>query len=507
MVRSQDLLPAAELPVGEKREIPFSSPSVPPGKELVLTLKARLDSPRPAGYTRGMRLALNGQSLDGGRLVNWEREEPRVNGELMSPTAGETFNVPYSPDFDSPNKHPSYALRSGPKLCRYELRVTDLVRDGDNRLIVHNSASAELKKTLVIADVRLEIREPVVPRPKRPAPTGPLPVVRPAAQHKVDYRLVRHEDGTIEIGVGGATFRVEAEFSTPEPAWVRGPNKYFDHRQDIQQHDEWIVVRDTFTNRTAENLPLMHRHRVTGQSPWKKVWLAGLSPSALVSTSAEPASPTTYGAAEQVGMGVLPLDDVFQVHATNFSTENQVGLADNQLVLKPGASYTAEWAILPTACGDYYAFLNALRRLRDVNFTLDGSFAFLRADPRLGATKWSDQECVDFVRFKNAHFVCSGISWPRHKGRYAHGTSFQQMDWSADQGADRTAPQAGARGQAPQVLSLLHRHARRGVARNTPTPGCCVPTGRTPTTASRTTACTCPRTRTPSAATWRATWS
>jgi hypothetical protein len=87
--------------------------------------------------------------------------------------------------------------------------------------------------------------------------------------------MLRQEDGTIEIRVGGATFRVEAEFSTPEPAWVRGPNKYFDRRQEIQQHDEWLLVRDTFTNRTSENLPLMHRHRVTGESPWKKVWLAG----------------------------------------------------------------------------------------------------------------------------------------------------------------------------------------------------------------------------------------
>lgn len=408
----------------------FSGPGVPPGKELVLTFKARLDSPRPAGYTRGMSVTVNGQTLDGGRLINWEGAEPRVNGELMSPVAGEIFNVPYSPDFDSPNTHSSYALRSGPKLCRYELRVTDLVRDGDNRLIIHNAAGAELQKTLVVADVRLEIREPVAPRPKRPAPTGPLAVVRPASRHKVDYRLARHEDGTIEIGVGGAVFRVESEFSTPEAAWVRGANKYFDHQQEVQQHDEAIVVRDTFTNRTAENLPLMHRHRVTGGSQWRKVWLTGLSPSALVTTSSDPANPTAYGVGDNVGIGVLPLDDVFQVHVTNFSTENQVGLADNQLVLKPGVSYTAEWAVLPTDCGDYFAFVNAVRRLRGVNFALDGSFAFLRADPRLGAAKWSDQECADFIRFKNAYFVCSGISWPRHKGRYAHGTSFQLMDWS-----------------------------------------------------------------------------
>lgn len=431
VVRGQDILAAAELPVGGKREIVFSALTAPPGKELVLMLKARLQSPRPAGYTQGMRLTLNGQALDGSRLVNWEREEPRVNGVMMSPAGGETFSVPYSPDFDSPNKHPTYALRSGPKLCRYELRVTDLARAADNRLVVVNAARAELKKTLVIGEVRLEVREPVKPRPKRPAPTGPLPVVRPESQHKVDYRMVRQADGAIEISVGARKFRVESEFSTPEPAWVRGANKYFDHRRHVQQRDEWILVSDTFTNRTAKNLPLVHRHRVTGDSAWKKVWLAGLSPSTLTSTSSEPGNPTAYGAGDKVGIGVIPLDDVFQVHVTSFTTENQVGLADNQLALKPGAAYTAQWAILPTARPDYYAFLNALRRLRDVNFTLKGSFAFLRADPRIGAMKWSDRQCTDFIRFKNAHFLSSGISWPRYKGRYPQGTAFQRMDWSA----------------------------------------------------------------------------
>lgn len=453
VVRSQDILAAAELPVGEKREMAFSAMSVPPGKELVLAIKARLDSPKPAGYTQGMRLTLNGQALDGSRLVNWEREEPRVNGVMMSPAGGETFSVPYSPDFDSPNKHPTYALRTGPKLCRYELRVTDLTRAADNRLVVVNAARPELKKTLVIGDVRLEVREPVKPRPKRPAPTGPLAVVRPEPQHKVDYRMARQADGAIEVSIGGQGFRVESDFSTPEPAWVRGTNKHFDHRRDVQQRDEWILVSDTFTNRTTKNLPLMHRHRVTGDSSWKKVWLAGLSPSSLTSTSSEAANPTAYGAGDKVGVGVIPLDDVFQVHVTSFTTENQVGLADNQLVLKPGASYTAEWAILPTARPDYYAFLNALRRLRDVNFTLEGSFAFLRADPRIGAMKWSDRECADFIRFKNAHFLSSGISWPRYKGRYPQGTAFQRMDWSA------TRQQiARLRKLAPEAKHLKYYH-------------------------------------------------
>ena len=49
--------------------------------------------------------------------------------------------------------------------------------------------------------------------------------------------------------------------------------------------------------------------------------------------------------------------------------------------------------------------VNAVRRLRDVNFKLDGSFAFLRADPRQVIAHWSDQQFVDFIRFKDAPSV------------------------------------------------------------------------------------------------------
>ncbi|MHB8903132.1 MAG: hypothetical protein ACYC6Y_30595, partial [Thermoguttaceae bacterium] len=330
---------------------------------------------------------------------------------------------------------------------------TDLVREGQNALVIQNAAGTELKKTLAVADVGLEVRERIVPRAKRSAPTGPLPLVRPAARHKVDYRVVEKDDGTMEIAVGQAAFVAQSEFSTPEPGWVHGSNRYFDHRREVEPRDEWIVVRDTFTNRTDGNLPLMHRHRVTAALPWRKVWLAGLSPSVATSSCSEPANPSTYGAGDGSGVGVLPLDDVFQVHATNFSTENEVGVADQQLVLKPGVSHTAEWAIVPTDRGDYYAFLNAMRRLRDVNFTLEGSFAFLRADPRLGATTWTDQECIDFVRFKSAHFVTGGIAWPRYKGRYPHGTSFQQMDWSVAK-----AQIARLRKLVPDAVHLKYYH-------------------------------------------------
>ena len=223
----------------------------------------------------------------------------------------------------------------------------------------------------------------------------------PVREHKVPYRLARLPQAALELSLGSETFRIESEFSTPKPAWVKGPNRYFNHQREIELRDEAIVVRDTFTNLTHENLPLMQRHCAV-MPGLKKVWLAGLSPAGRVSSSSDAGNPTSYAVTAHSGVGLIAIDDVSQVHVTNFSGEDFVGLADNECALRPGAKHTAEWAILPTARPDYWALVNAVRRLRNVNFKLDGPFAFLRADPRQVIAHWSDRQFVDFIRFKDA---------------------------------------------------------------------------------------------------------
>jgi hypothetical protein len=429
VVRGLNLAKGLELLPAQKRQVGFASPAVPKGKEGILVFSARLATPRAAGHHPAMRLWLNGKAIDAGRLINRQREEARQDGRMVVCSAGDIFNVCYSPDFDAPDRHPVYALRSGAKLCQFELRVGDLLRAGDNKLVIENTVRPEINRTLVLADVRLHIRTPIKPKAKRPAPTGQLDVVVPEREHKVPYRLARRPGTTLELSLGSETFRIESEFSTPKPAWAKGPNHYFDHQREIEQHGEAIVVRDTFTNRTGENLPLMQRHRVL-MPGLKKVWLTGLSPAGRTGQSSDPANPTTYGITAEVGVGMIAIDDVSQVHVTNFSSNDCVGLADYQCVLKPGAKRTAQWAILPTARPDYWAMVNAVRRLREVNFPLDGSFAFLRVQPTTLTGVWSDQQFVDFIRLKDARLLLDQYLWPSYKGRFAHGTAFQTLDWS-----------------------------------------------------------------------------
>ena len=231
----------------------------------------------------------------------------------------------------------------------------------------------------------MEVRPPQSVRPKRPAPTGPLPVVVPQRRFKTNYALSVGTDGTIELMVREEKFHVQSEFSTPQPGWVKGSNRFFDFRRTVQRRDEVILICDTFTNRTAENLPLMQRHRVFAHKPWKAVWAGGISPSAATGASSDPGNPSTYATGEHGGVGLLAVDDVSMVHTYNFSAPDNIGLADNQLVLRPKATHVSQWALVPTEQPDYFAFVNAVRRLR-ANFTLQGSFAWLRSRRRPSPT-------------------------------------------------------------------------------------------------------------------------
>ncbi|NUP98367.1 MAG: hypothetical protein HUU35_00790 [Armatimonadetes bacterium] len=410
---------------GAAQTIAFEAPAIPTGRIAVLALKARLESPKVAGHTPALRLELNGQALAGKRLLNKPLQAKSRSGRIYSLATGEEFVVYYTPNFTAPDLDPHYGLLDGYKATEFELDVTDQLKAGPNTLKVVQS-SDKIKNALVVADLRLEFQlPPPPPKPKAGPPTGPLPVYEPATRHEVAYAVAEQPDGRLQVTVCGQVFTVQSRFSTPAPGWVSGPNLFFDYRRQIERRPEAIVIRETFTNRTAENLGIQQRHELAAAKPLERVWLGGLPLPSGQGGAQEPQNPTVLGTQGQGAVGLLPLSDIFRVHVNTYAAEGKVGIADNNLVLKPGASTTAEWAILPVEAPDYFAFLNAARRLTDVNFRLDGGFAFFRANPTLTGT-WSDQQTESFIRLKDARYVTATI--PNVGGHAAHGTTFQSVD-------------------------------------------------------------------------------
>jgi hypothetical protein len=319
-------------------------------------------------------------------------------------------------------------------------------------VVIANVAPPAVKAPLVIADGTLRATTAVagMQRAKAGKPTGPLPVYQPSGT-KTEYGVGEFPEARLEVTIGGETFRVASQFSTPAGRWEHGASRFFRHARRIERRDEAIVVYDTFENLTGENLPLMQRHRATASGKMKRVWVGGLSPSGLNAISTEPSNPTVFAVTDKGGLGMLPLSDEFQVHVRLAAAEEEICLSDMEFVLRPNARYTAEWAIVPAARPDYFSFLNSARRLVDANFTIAMCFAFLRAGPL--TERWSDRQFADFIRLKSANAVCASNDYPTYKGHYTHGTAFQTVSHeSYRRWVERV------RRLAPQTKSLIYFH-------------------------------------------------
>jgi hypothetical protein len=410
------------LEPGTHSEFSLDAPTRPEGLLAVFSVLARLDFKQVAGYSPALRVLINGKAAGGERMLNRPLRMKARGGDLYSMAAGELLSTYYSPDYTSPDTDSHYGPVDPIHVCVIELDVTDLIVEGANTVTVEHAAPSNTC-ALALADGQLLFMPPPPPpKPKAGPPTGALPFIAPAAE-TAEFQATSETDGVIKISVGGESFSVTSRFSTPEPAWVSGGNAWFSHQRTTENTGDAVIVRDTFTNLTSENLPVMRRNEISMGDSIKHLWLAGLERADKAGFSASPANPTTYAATESVGIGLLPLDDVARIHAANHAQDGIVGLSDNNLILQPGVIYMAEWAIVPTATPDYWAFINAARRLYNANFTIEGAFVFLRADPHTDA--WTDEQTADFLLFKSADYVCASISYPMYKGRYPHGTAFQ----------------------------------------------------------------------------------
>ncbi len=409
----------------ETEALTITAPPTPEGKLAVLFLKARLESERVAGHTPALRVFLNGQPLAGERLLEKPARVLSRNGTVYSMYAGERLTTYYAPDFEKADRDTYYGLMEGVKACEFQLDVTDLLREGENALILEHAATSTVDRALVVGEGELVFRiPPPPPKPKAGPPTGPLEDCAPLQTHETAFTHRVLENARIEVAVAGETFVVESRFSCPEPAWKTGSCDYFRHSRQVTRLPEGLEVSDTFTNLTDDNLALMHRHEVLVEG-LQAVWLSGLPQPGLSGKSASSQNPTTFGTTRRAGIGLLPREDVFRIHVANYALNDTLGLADNNLVLPPGKEYCARWLIVPSETPDYWRFINAARRLMNANFCIDGGFAFLRSDSI--TDKWSDDLLSNFLHFKDPRYVCASIGHLTVNGEPCHGTAFQQV--------------------------------------------------------------------------------
>jgi len=311
-------------------------------------------------------------------------------------------------------------LPSAGKLC-VSFRMTDLPQ-GDYMVRCNLTST---NRPVITAEQ--EFRHPPEAL-KIPSPTKQKVAPLPPSPKLAKFGIELSAGGGFFLSIKGRRFPIESSFSYPhggenwlvageqdskgEPGWqvttrkvskntfeVVGKGRYYTVTRHIRLYPNRINIQDTIRNDTSEDLGIIIDNYLDAtQEPFSNWAVAGY-PYAVEQEGS--ASPSTFVAWKDFGVGMLPLDDVFVVQSKVYAKDNRAGLSTNKFGLAPKASYTLEWAIYPLDVPDYYEFINSVRRDENRNrMTVEGGFAFI---PR-HATSLEQ----DYVRLRNLTYASLG---------------------------------------------------------------------------------------------------
>jgi hypothetical protein len=431
-VRSISIAPSAKVAPGKTLALKFTAPEAPAGKDPFIFFSARFHRDKVAGYSaRSLAAELNGRRITGDRINNRPQSSMTMSGKegtFIGPDGSMT--LPYAPSGEAYDKHPTYSLLDNVKACEFEFNVGGLVKTGENTLTFQNlvepGTPGDYDATIEKIEFRLKAHVDKTD-PRKPAPTGELPVCEPQTAFPKTYSGMKQQEGAqLTFTVNGEPFAVASSFTAPDGKRYTGSSSFYKHSREVVEHDEWIEVRDTFTNLTDDNVPVMQKHScAVGPQRAKGVWISGLRMPSGTGRMSIPENPTVFVATEKSGAGLLPLNDVFRVHSDQGAGDGAIEISDLHFVLKAGGAYTAEWAIVPVVKPDVWAFINAARRLADVNFTMKILSADL--EYRGAVRQWTDEQYRQFFDRKSANASCDGLYCANWNGRLPQGIAFQEL--------------------------------------------------------------------------------
>ena len=430
--RTKPIQGKAEVLGAQKLTIAFNVDALPEGKAPYLFFQARFDMKKVAGFRAGSLAAnLNGQRIKGDRLTNRPQVSMWMSGKESTFVANDgRMTVPYAPSAKVFDSDPNYALVNNVKGCDFEFNLTGLLKTGENTLVFENfwAPTEKYPYTVTLENIELRIKaQGVSANALAPAPTGALPFHAPANAFSKRYADLTRKAGAIAFTLNGEPFAVQSSFTAPDGKTYNGASPFYGHTREVVEHDEWIEVRDTFVNTTKDNVPIMQTHTCApGPQRARAVYLACVRMPAGSGSKAEPANPSAVVSTAKNSVGLLALNDVFRVHSAQSAANGAVALSDRAFVLKPGATYTAEWAIVPVAGTNVWDFVNASRRLLDANFPLTIQSGWMcHRDP---VYEWSDELFKSFVERKSLNMALQSIYFARWKGgRLPQGLAFNRL--------------------------------------------------------------------------------
>ena len=397
------------------------------GKQVRLRLDGRIQWGGLGGSTGGMTITVNGQPLVGRRLMNKPLAFTMREGTVLqwSERNSNGYRLMYSSDFSDRLKTDTAYLYGLPEENQDPFHflwdITPFVLPGANTIAISSPSGMAL--TLKFRDVAIELGDPIAYKDPSgeaeqatPAPTGPLPVVVPRRAAEVSLAVEVSSFGQIRFQAEGQNFEIHSRASLPEGKWSdngradqrwqavrrgtpvtvnwQGIGYEFERRVAVEA--DHIAVADTIRNTGAEAIGVMVENRLKLPNAPERTLLGGRE-TAWVTETRSPYHPTAMAELKDLTVGLVAENDLFRLHAELFREDRTVGLADQRLGVPAGAERTLEWSAYVVPQGNYWDFVNALRRNWGSNIPLIGPVTFT-GSPQEWGQNWQNDLTVDILR-------------------------------------------------------------------------------------------------------------
>jgi hypothetical protein len=279
-----------------------------------------------------------------------------------------------APDSEEPSAEVTFSLDNLPS-GEYELRA-----------VLDREAERVTEETIPL----------VHPRPERelPNPREEVAAALPSPNPPVEYGFSLAPGGGFLVRLRGVEYPVESSYSFPhggsnrliaadqadrdgEPDWkvtsrtvddtnyrVTATGKHYSIERQIALEVNRIVIRDTCSNKMNDVVGIILDNHIDMQG----------KPIASVEM---PKTFTFFISAADHGLGMVGLDDFYQVQQETWVRSGVASMVCDKFGLDSGASYTIEWAVYPTSTGDYFDFINTVRKVEELNRTVEGAFGLI----------------------------------------------------------------------------------------------------------------------------------
>ncbi|MBR7131088.1 MAG: hypothetical protein IKC82_03745 [Lentisphaeria bacterium] len=370
----------------------FRFPAAPAGKQVVVEFRHRTDYPRPAGWCPCWQIEVNGKMLSSmatrtiPRLLNKPlKMYHKHHGWFKVDNGADMWYSLYLPDHHAAD---NLFKPATVEATRVVLDISDAVyTDKEN---VMRLRFGRVPPSYYTKDNITTHRPALVVRDLKVIAKKDASILTPKAEDKAVFIKMKklplpefkcqNKGDALNISFNGKELPVRSRFTIPEGKFAAMNGNFLDTgyytvKRRVEVKENRVDIFDTFTSKSKELIGLMVRYE-SAVGKFDPIWVAGDdAPSSI--TFAGGRNPSVFGKLnDSTGLGIIAVDDVLRVQNISRCENGFFGIGSDNLALSPGESRTLEWSIYPVRSGDYFDFINTVRKDWQVNFPITGGFTF-----------------------------------------------------------------------------------------------------------------------------------